>query len=82
MVKWLLLQSVTLYTLKIIFLGVPIVAQWVKNTASIHEDAGSIPGLTQDYGSGIAISCSIGYRCGSELALLGLRRRPAAVAPI
>ena len=27
--------------------GVPIVAQWVKNTTSIHEDAGLIPGLTQ-----------------------------------
>ena len=32
--------------------GVPIVAQWVKNTLwlrthGIHEDAGSIPGLTQ-----------------------------------
>ena len=25
--------------------GVPIVAQWVKNPTSIHEDVGSIPGL-------------------------------------
>ena len=27
--------------------GVPIVAQRVKNTTSIQEDAGSIPSLTQ-----------------------------------
>ena len=27
--------------------GVPIVAQRVKNPTSTHEDAGSIPGLTQ-----------------------------------
>ena len=27
--------------------GVPIVAQQVKNPTSTHEDAGSIPGLTQ-----------------------------------
>ena len=28
-------------------LGVPVVAQGVKNPTSIHEDAGSIPDLTQ-----------------------------------
>ena len=27
--------------------GVPVVAQQVKNPTSIHEDVGSVPGLTQ-----------------------------------
>ena len=27
--------------------GVPMVAQWLVNPPSIHEDTGSIPGLTQ-----------------------------------
>ena len=27
--------------------GVPVVAQWVKNPTSSHEEAGSIPGLAQ-----------------------------------
>ena len=32
---------------EILKLGVPTVAQRVTNVMSIHEDAGSIPGLTQ-----------------------------------
>ena len=28
-------------------MGVPGVAQWVKNPTSVREDAGSIPGLTR-----------------------------------
>ena len=28
-------------------MGVPVVAQWVKNPTSVREDAGSIPGLAR-----------------------------------
>ena len=37
------------------FMGVPIVAQWIKNPSSIHEDSGSIPGLGQ-WVKGLALS--------------------------
>ena len=30
-----------------IFAGVPIVVQWVKNSTSVPEDEGTIPGFTQ-----------------------------------
>ena len=30
-----------------VYLGVPVVAPWVKNPTGIHEDAGLIPGLDQ-----------------------------------
>ena len=31
------------------FVGVPVVAQQVKNSANIHEDVGLIPGLDQSF---------------------------------
>ena len=59
------------------------------NLTSIHEDTGSIPGLAFDpwscsvgLRSSIAVSCGVGRSCGSDLALLWLWYRLAAVAPI
>ena len=50
---------------------------------SIHEDVGSIPGLTQwGQGSGIAVSSGVGYRRSSDPALLWLWRRLSTTAPI
>ena len=52
-------------------LGVPLAARQVKNSSSVHEDTGSIPGLAQWVkGSGVAVSCSVGHRGGSDLVLL------------
>ena len=48
-------------------------AQWLTNPTRKHEVEDLIPGLAQwAKGSGVAVSCGIGRRRGSDSALLWL----------
>ena len=58
-------------------------AQWLTNPTRNHEVAGSLPALAQWVNdNGIAVSCGVGRRRGSDPALLWLWCRPVATAPI
>ena len=58
-------------------------AEWVTNPASIHEDVGLIPGLTQWVKDlEFAMSCGVGLGSSSDPPMLWLWCRLAAVASI
>ena len=63
--------------------GVPVVAQEYQTWLVSKKGTGLIPGLTQWVKFPASqVSCSAGCKCGSDLALLWLWGRLAAVAPI
>ena len=46
-VTWLRASNTFCFLKNYLFIGVPVVAQWLTNLTSIHEHAGSIPGHRQ-----------------------------------
>ena len=56
--------------------------QWLTNPTRNHEVAGLVPALAQWLMIGVAVSCGVGCRHGSDPELLWLWCRLAAAAPI
>ena len=52
------------------------------NLTSIHEEAGSVPGLAQRVKNLVVMNYGVGYRHGSDPVLLWLWHRLAAMALI
>ena len=53
--------------------GVPFVAQWLRNPTRNHENAGLIPGLAQWVKDVVLpMRCAVGCRCGLDPMLLWL----------
>ena len=50
-------------------LGVPTVAQWVKNPTSIQEDEGSIPGPAQGVEDPVLLLCRLQTQLRSGVAV-------------
>ena len=76
-------EIATTTTTKKRYRGVPLVAQWLTNPTRNHGVAGSVPALAQWVKrSGVAVSCGVGCRRGSDPMLLWLWCRLAATAPI
>ena len=48
-------------------LGVPFVAQWLKNLTRTHKDVGLVPVLAQWVKDLAAVSCAVSCRCGSDV---------------
>ena len=55
---------------KIRYLGVPVVAQEVKNLTDILEDVGSVPGLTWWVKDPAFSSCSVRHRSAVVVAVV------------